>query len=237
MVWCIFRGDDTGYSFFSEIIPKTIGAIYWRRLARPVAYFIRALNLILLPLVWLSEQVTKLLSRKQEQHTARDELLAMARVGARNGAIASQAMLDLIANIHVNTAQEGSLIDLGSGWGTLVIAVARKYPHRQVIGYELSWLPWLVSLIRIYFLRLNNVTIYRRDFKDANLESASVLCCYLFPKAMLTIRRKLIHDHLNSMFIVSNTFALPLCEPMSVTRLNDFYRTPIYVYHWSCSCV
>ena len=76
--------------FFSEIIPKTIGAIYWGRLARPVAYFIPALNIILLPLVWLSEQVTKLLSRKQEQHTARDELLAMARVGARNGAIASQ---------------------------------------------------------------------------------------------------------------------------------------------------
>ena len=42
----------------------------------------------------------------------------------------------------------GSLIDLGSGWATLVVALARRYPRHQVIGYELSWLPWVTPLSR-----------------------------------------------------------------------------------------
>ena len=35
--------------FLSEIIPKTLGAVYWRRLARPTAFFVRGLILALYP--------------------------------------------------------------------------------------------------------------------------------------------------------------------------------------------
>jgi len=37
----------------------------------------------------------------------------------------------------------GTIIDLGSGWGNFVIRIAKKYPHRKIVGYELSYLPWL----------------------------------------------------------------------------------------------
>tara|TARA_R110002094_G_scaffold147868_1_gene136764 strand:- start:31 stop:285 length:255 start_codon:yes stop_codon:yes gene_type:complete len=45
---------------------------------------------------------------------------------------ACQAML-----ASIDRPANGPLIDLGSGWGTLVIALARKHPGQQVIGYEL----------------------------------------------------------------------------------------------------
>ncbi len=86
---------------------------------------------------------------------------------------ACQAML-----YSIEWPVNGSLIDLGSGWGTLVIAVARKYPHQQVIGYELSWFPWLISIIRKYSLRLDNLTLYRKDFKKAELSNASILLSF-----------------------------------------------------------
>ena len=144
---------------------------------------------------------------------------------------ACQAML-----ASIDRPANGPLIDLGSGWGTLVIALARKYPRQQVIGYELSWFPWLVSIIRKYSLRLDNLTLYRQDFKKAELSNASILFCYLFPGGMVALHKKLKRELLNEMLIVSNTFALPSCQPTKVIRLKDIYQTPIYVYSWGPKC-
>ena len=41
--------------FLSEIIPKTLGAVYWRNLTRVTAYFIRSLIVVLYPLIVVSE--------------------------------------------------------------------------------------------------------------------------------------------------------------------------------------
>jgi 16S rRNA A1518/A1519 N6-dimethyltransferase RsmA/KsgA/DIM1 with predicted DNA glycosylase/AP lyase activity len=124
----------------------------------------------------------------------------------------------------------GPLIDLGSGWGTLVIALARKYPHHQVIGYELSWLPWLISIVRKYSLHLENLTLYRKDFQQAELGNSSNLFCYLSPEGMLSLQEKLKRELSNEILVVSNTFALSLHQPTKVIRLKDVYQTPIYVY-------
>lgn len=136
----------------------------------------------------------------------------------------------------INKPVKGPLIDLGSGWGTLVIAVARKYPNQQVIGYELSWFPWLVSIIRKYSLRLDNLTLYRKDFNNVELSNASILFCYLFSEGMVTLHEKLQREQLSEVLIVSNTFALPSCQPTNVVKLNDAYHTPIYVYNWKPKC-
>ncbi|MBA6383137.1 methyltransferase [Colwellia sp. BRX10-6] len=142
----------------------------------------------------------------------------------------SKACKTMLAEI--DTYEKGPLIDLGSGWGTLVIAVAQKNPNQQVIGYELSWFPWLVSKILKHSLRLDNLTLFRKDFKNADLSTASTLVCYLFPEGMVALQEKLVDEVFNKVTIVSNTFALPLCQPTRVIRLRDFYQTPIYVYHW-----
>ncbi|MFO7750376.1 MAG: hypothetical protein R6V54_09825, partial [Desulfobacteraceae bacterium] len=140
---------------------------------------------------------------------------------------ACKAMLD-----SIDRPVNGSLIDLGSGWGTLVVALARRYPRHQVIGYELSWLPWVVSIIWKYSLGLDNLTIYRKDFKEAELSNVSVLFCYLFPGGMVSLHEKLKREQIKEILIVSNTFALPSCQPAKVIRLKDIYHTPIYVYSW-----
>ena len=140
---------------------------------------------------------------------------------------ARKAMLASL-DIPVN----GPLIDLGSGWGTLVIAAARKYPQQEVIGYELSWFPWLVSILLKYRLRLDNLTLYRKDFKNADLSNASIIFCYLFPGGMIAVHEKLKRERFDEILIVSNTFALPSYQPTQTIRLNDLYKTPIYIYHW-----
>lgn len=71
---------------FSEIIPKTLGALYWRALGPMVATTVRWLIIVLYPLVWISEKLTKLLSGGKSHHTlTRNELAAMAEIGASQG--------------------------------------------------------------------------------------------------------------------------------------------------------
>ncbi len=74
--------------FASEIIPKTIGAVYWPRLVAPTTLFVRSLIIVLYPIVWVSEKLTKVISRGKEVHVfSRDEFLAMARLGVVSGHI------------------------------------------------------------------------------------------------------------------------------------------------------
>lgn len=70
----------------SEIIPKTIGATYWRSLAIPVTGIIRFLEIITYPLVLLSELITRLFSSKnRQQSVSREEVSAMVNVGVEEG--------------------------------------------------------------------------------------------------------------------------------------------------------
>lgn len=72
----------------SEIIPKTIGASYWRTLAMPSAKIIRILIVITYPLVWLSELLTRCVSPKIQPLTvSREEVAAMVNVGTDEGVI------------------------------------------------------------------------------------------------------------------------------------------------------
>lgn len=134
------------------------------------------------------------------------------------------------AMIAAARANKGTVIDLGSGWGTLAIAFARKHPQRQVIGYEASWVPWLASLVCKHAMRLNNLTLHRRDFLHADLSGASILLCYLFPRGMQQLRDKLETQKGQPGLIISNTFALPGATPFRIIQLDDFFRSPIYVY-------
>ncbi len=74
---------------FSEIIPKTLGATYWQTLAPGMGVLILWLTRILYPVVILSEQLTRLLSRSggEERTVSREEMRAMAEIGAEEGSL------------------------------------------------------------------------------------------------------------------------------------------------------
>ena len=74
--------------FLSEIIPKTIGAVYWTSLVGPTMVFIQLSIKLLYPLIWISEGLTKLIARGKPVHPfSRDEFLAMTNIGERSGEI------------------------------------------------------------------------------------------------------------------------------------------------------
>lgn len=75
----------------TEIIPKTIGARYWRNLAMISSRIIQVMIIITYPLVVMSAVITKLISKnKQEQTTSREEIAALANIGADEGVFSNK---------------------------------------------------------------------------------------------------------------------------------------------------
>ena len=72
---------------FSEIIPKTIGATYWKGLSGFVAVTMPWLIYATWPLVKLSQGITYLMGGSHGHGVSREELAAMAEVGARTGVV------------------------------------------------------------------------------------------------------------------------------------------------------
>lgn len=74
----------------SEIIPKTIGATYWRPLAVPSAYLISFLTVAMSPFVTLSALLSGWLTRGQKDPAiSRAEIHASAALGEKEGVIDS----------------------------------------------------------------------------------------------------------------------------------------------------
>ncbi len=76
--------------YFSEIIPKTLGAVYWRQLAIPSAFTIAWLVKIVYPLVWIATLTTKIFSQGRDRKITREEIIALASLSHRGGTLVSQ---------------------------------------------------------------------------------------------------------------------------------------------------
>lgn len=70
----------------TEIIPKTIGARYWRKLTRVSSSVINVMIIIAYPLVLVSALISKAISKNyQMQSTSREEIAALASIGTDEG--------------------------------------------------------------------------------------------------------------------------------------------------------
>lgn len=84
---------------FSEIIPKTLGATYWKSLTPTTVHTLLKMQFFLYPFVVLSNYITRHISKDDlVQGFNRDELLAMTKLSTEEGLLSQQEML-IIKNL------------------------------------------------------------------------------------------------------------------------------------------
>ena len=77
-----------GILVLSEIVPKTLGATYWRTLAPFAVRVLPWLITAQLPLVWMSQWLTRILTRGHVgEEVSREEITALTTAGARLGVV------------------------------------------------------------------------------------------------------------------------------------------------------
>ncbi len=83
----------------SEIIPKTLGASYWRKLAPLCAGILRVVVWSMYPLVVMAKGITQLMSRSAHTHSiSREEFVALAEVAVSEG-ILDQEESDAVTSL------------------------------------------------------------------------------------------------------------------------------------------
>ncbi|MGM0521002.1 MAG: CNNM domain-containing protein [Pseudomonadota bacterium] len=86
----------------SEIIPKTIGATYWRGVAVILPRTLKVMIVSLLPFIWLSEQITRRLGKSEHDVDLRDEIKVLARIGLEESVLdadESRTIINML-NLH-----------------------------------------------------------------------------------------------------------------------------------------
>lgn len=135
----------------SEIIPKTIGAVYWRVLAAWIARMVQWLIWVLLPLVWLSELMTRMLAGDKQEVVTREEVAAMAELSVAGGELKSDE-----SRIFRNLLQ---LRELAVQDVMTPRTVIFSFPQDKTVGEVLAEHDHLpVSRIPVYEESLDEVT-------------------------------------------------------------------------------
>jgi len=84
--------------YLSEILPKIIGAVYWKRLAIVSSYAIKWMIFFTQPFILLAGFITKALKPNNKTKISREEILAITEFGEREGVV-SEKEGDLIEKL------------------------------------------------------------------------------------------------------------------------------------------
>ncbi len=162
---------------FSEIIPKTIGAHYWKSLAVTSGYIIRGMMVFMYPFVVLLEVLSNWLKPEKKQDiVTKEDVIAMAEIGEDEGTIEEDesTIIENLLRLDNITAEE--VLTPRS----VVFALEKKLTVRQALDehenlifsripvYE-ETLDKIVGLVRRYDLLISKA----EDKFDLTIEELS----------------------------------------------------------------
>ncbi|MBR6355497.1 MAG: hypothetical protein IKR92_01465 [Alphaproteobacteria bacterium] len=128
---------------------------------------------------------------------------------------------------YIKNLPHATVVDLGSGWGSLLLPLAKKYPQHTFIGYERVWLPYIISRWRTR--KLPNIKLYRQDFFTADFADVDAILCF----QLASIMQKLLpylQKHINkTVRIYVNRYPFKDLEPLEKVSVDGDYAV-YYAY-------
>ncbi len=161
--------------FLSEIVPKTIGALYWHNLVWFTTFFVYTLIVSLFPIVWVSEKITKIISRgKTMRIFSRDEFIAMARFGAETGDIRDNESRIIRNLFHLGSLTARDIMTPGTVITSLFEEMTIADAVKQITDKPYSRLPLYknsIDDITGFVLRDEILLKKAQDLDDETLKS------------------------------------------------------------------
>ena len=139
------------------------------------------------------------------------------------------AVLSEFLNQHVFAAPEQrTVLDVGSGTGTMVKLLALAHPLHRVRGIEGAWIPYAIS--RVACAALPNAEVMRGDFWAHRLDPYPAVYAFLSTEPMPRLWQKARAEMVPGSFLISNSFQVPGIEPFAVLAVDDERQTELFVY-------
>lgn len=116
--------------------------------------------------------------------------------------------------------------ELGTGTGRIMAAIAQK--GIKTVGFELSPIFYLITLLNLKLRGVKNYELYRKNFFKEDLSGADALFCFLTPKAMEKLKSKFLKELRPGAKIISYVFEIKGWNPYVVIKENG--NAPLYFY-------
>jgi len=154
--------------FFSEIIPKTIGALYWKSLAPAASQFIRLFIWLTYPIILTTLAVTnKIRSGKADPHSLTKEELLESMLQSEDQGVIDEKESDFIENIlNLNNIKVGEILTPRS----VVFAISETMTIKEVIATKTS------------IFKFSRIPVYKNSIEDV---SGIVLTKKIFKQALI----------------------------------------------------
>ena len=123
---------------------------------------------------------------------------------------------------------DARFLDFGSGTGSMILRLAKRYPDQRFIGVEAAWFPYLVSQLRA--IGSSNIEIRRQSFWDISLADTPVVYAFLSTEPMSRLWEKAKQEMSPGTFLISNSFVVPNVKPQQTLAVDDERQTMLYVY-------
>ncbi|MCT8345344.1 MULTISPECIES: HlyC/CorC family transporter [Photorhabdus] len=184
---------------FSEVMPKTIAALYPERVAFPSSFLLRPLQKIMLPLVWVLNKITLLLMRclgiKQPTGSShamsKDELRTIVNESNAKLSQQNQAMLTSILDLEKVTIGDIMVprneiigIDINHDWKSIIRQLTHS-PHGRIVLYRDS-LDDAIGMLRVR--EAYRLMTEKKEFTKRNLIKAADKIYYVPVSTPLNIQ-------------------------------------------------
>ncbi|MDD5071310.1 MAG: hypothetical protein PHQ42_01090 [Patescibacteria group bacterium] len=130
----------------------------------------------------------------------------------------------IIAKLELK--EDGVIYELGCGEAGFLRAARKKFPKAKLVGFEYSFLPYLIARIQ-NSLSKSKIIIKKKDIFKVDLSQADVLYCYLNNLTMKKLEDKIKAEGKPGLKIISYQFPFPEIKPEEV--LEDG-KDKIYFY-------
>lgn len=147
---------------FAEVLPKTIAALYPEKVAYPSSFLLAPLRIVMMPLVWLLNTITRLLMRMvginvnnaTSAALSKDELRTIVNESRSQISARNQDMLLSVLDLENVTVDDIMVprneivgIDINDDWKSIVRQLTHS-PHGRIVLYRDS-LDDAISMLRV----------------------------------------------------------------------------------------
>ncbi len=119
-----------------------------------------------------------------------------------------------------NISKKDIVYELGSGDGEFCLVAASEFGAKKVIGIEIDYTRYLVSVIKKKLRKTENAEFKRSDFKKVSLTDATVVYFYLVPAVIKRIMPKLKKELKPGTRIISYRYEVPM---NLIKKKNELY--------------
>ena len=158
---------------FAEIIPKTVGACYWRSLAIPASMIIDTMIFVTFPLVWILEKMQRMISSRSTQvSVSREDISAMVSVATEEEVIEKEEkkMIQNLLKLDEVTAHEimtpSAVVEMAEADMTVREFYQSDNTHSRILVYD----PENDEYVMGYVLRQTVLEKMAEDSFDLRLE-------------------------------------------------------------------